>query len=59
MGAVVSADSYAEAELGDKGSGAGAEAGRSHAAGVMGAAEEKFTCAGASVFVFRLAREFL
>jgi hypothetical protein len=36
-GAVVSADSYAEAEPGDKGSGAGAEAGRSHAAGVMSA----------------------
>ena len=29
------------------GSGAGAEAGRSHAAGVMGAAEEKLTCKGA------------
>jgi hypothetical protein len=59
MGAVVSADSYAEAEPGDKGGGAGAEAGRSHAAGVRGAAEEQFSCAGALVSVFPLAWEFL
>ncbi len=58
-GGDVSADSYAEAEPGDKGSGAGAEAGRSHAAGVMSTAEEKFSCDGVLVFVFPLAWEFL